>query len=227
MLNSKLNPKFKLSILRDLIESGSVCAIFVLFVVTFIVLPSKVPTSSMKNTIMVGDKVLVNKFIFGYEKIPFISQLLPQRQIRRGDLVVFTSVTNPGVQLVKRVIAIGGDIVQIKDKELFINSERQCEDYVVHSDPKIYSGSRDNFGPIEVGKDFYFVLGDNRDNSYDSRFWGFVPKGKIKGRAFLIIWSVDGKEGVALSFREKFDRWSDYLLHFFSATRWNRILSFI
>ncbi len=207
-------------------ESGSVFGVFALFLAVFLVIPSKVPTASMENTVLAGDKLLVNKFVFG-EPSPFISPILPQRKIRRGDLAVFTSPSNPGIDFVKRVVAVGGDLVFIKDKVLYINREKQDEPYASFEDEKILPGARDNFGPIEVTEGYCFVMGDNRDNSMDSRFIGFIPEKKVKGRAFVVVWSVEGPEGAPAGLREGFERWSQYLLHFFTATRWGRIFTFV
>ncbi|MDH3347587.1 MAG: signal peptidase I [Desulfobulbaceae bacterium] len=142
----------------------------------------KIPTSSMLPTIYIGDWILVNRFKY---------KITPPK---RGDIIVFEYPQDPEIDYIKRLIAIAGDIVEIKNKKLFINNIEQTEDYAIHLDPKninsIHS-PRDNYGPLTVPNNTVFVMGDNRDKSYDSRFWGFVNVGKIRGKAISFYWSWD------------------------------------
>ena len=145
---------------------------------TFIVQPYKIPAKSMQPTILKGDYVLVNKYIYYF------------KQPRRGDIVVFPYPKDPVKDYIKRLVALEGDTVEIRDKQLFINQRMLQESYVVYVEPSTVD-QRDNFGPTNVPPNSVFVLGDNRDRSADSRFWGFVDSGKVKGRADTIYWSWD------------------------------------
>ena len=156
-----------------------------------------VPSGSMKPTLLVGDHILVNKFIYGI-KIPFLrATLIPIKKPQQDDIVVFKYPENPKLDFIKRVVGVEGDVVEIRDKRLYINHEPYDRSYAVFKDNYIIPGGfnkRDNFGPITVAKDSLFVMGDNRDNSKDSRFWGFVELQAIKGKAFMIYWSWNGRE---------------------------------
>jgi len=141
----------------------------------------KIPAGSMEPTLLTGDRVLV-------DRRP--SALNP----KRGDIIIFEYPADAGKDFVKRVVAAGGDIVEIRDKELFVNGEPVKEMYVIHEDSKSLTAAqspRDNYGPVTVPQDCYFVVGDNRDQSFDSRFWGFVEKSKVKGTVKSIYWSWD------------------------------------
>lgn len=148
----------------------------------YLVQAYKIPAGSMLPTLMIGDHFFVDKRIYNSEAI------------EHGDLVVFPFPQNPKIDYIKRVIGLPGDEVQIINKELFLNKILQTSPSSVYTDTRILSGSdspRDNFGPVTVPEDSVFVLGDNRDNSYDSRFWGFVPLDTVKGKLINIYWSWD------------------------------------
>jgi signal peptidase I len=151
----------------------------------------------MKQTLQIGDHILVNKFIFGI-KIPFTqATLIPIHNPKRDDIVVFKFPEDPSKDFIKRVVGVADDVVEIKDKQVFINGKKANHPYGVHTDPRtIAAGTqpRDNFGPITVPANSLFVLGDNRDQSYDSRFWGFVDLEAVKGKAFIIYWSWNKEE---------------------------------
>jgi signal peptidase I len=141
----------------------------------------KIPAGSMKPTIVVGDQILVDRRPTAQDPKP-------------GDVIVFEYPVDPAKDFIKRVIAVGGDTVEIRDKELLINGEPKAEPYVIHSDTKTIPAKvspRDNFGPVTVPKGSFFVIGDNRDESYDSRFWGFVEQARVKGTAKIVYWSWD------------------------------------
>jgi signal peptidase I len=180
--------------LRENIEAIVVAVILALFIRTFVVQAFKIPSGSMKNTLLVGDHILVNKFIYGI-KLPFIDKtIIPIHNPKRGDIVVFQFPEDPSKDFIKRVIGIGGDVIEIRNKKLFVNGAPVKPRHGIYMDPKIYDASlqpRDNFGPITVPKGKLFVMGDNRDFSYDSRFWGFVDLSAVKGEAFIIYWSWD------------------------------------
>ena len=157
----------------------------------------------MKQTLLIGDHILVNKFIYGI-KIPYWDKtIISVKDPQRGDIIVFQYPMDPKKDFIKRVIGMGGDVVQCRDKKLYINNKLLNHDFAVHSDPHIISGAirqRDNFGPITVPANSLFVMGDNRDESYDSRYWGFVNLKAVSGKAFIIYWSWDkNKFGVRWS----------------------------
>lgn len=187
----------KRSRFRENVEAILIAVIIALFIRTFVVQAFKIPSGSMKPTLQVGDHILVNKFIYGV-KIPYLSTVvLPVKDPQRGDIVVFKFPVDPRKDFIKRVIALPGDVVEIRDKTIFINARRVNHDFGVFSDPRTIAGNlkpRDNLGPITVPKDALFVMGDNRDESFDSRFWGFVPIRDVSGKAFIIYWSWDSDD---------------------------------
>ena len=182
----------KKSGLRENIEAIVIAVVLALFIRTFVVQAFKIPSGSMKETLQIGDHILVNKFIYGV-KIPFIrATLIPIKKPQQDDIVVFKYPENPKLDFIKRVVGVEGDVVEIRDKRLYINHELYERNYAIFKDNYIIPGGfnkRDNFGPITVAKDSLFVMGDNRDNSKDSRFWGFVNLKAVKGKAFMIYWS--------------------------------------
>ncbi len=184
-------PKIK-SGLRENIEAIAVAIILALFIRTFVVQAFKIPSGSMMPTLLIGDHILVNKFIYGI-KVPFWDKVvIPIKDPQRDDIVVFKYPLDPSKDYIKRVIGVAGDVVESRNKKLYVNHQRVEMPYGVYLDPSIIPGGiqpRDTFGPITVPPDSLFVMGDNRDNSSDSRFWGFVPLNAVRGKAFLIYWS--------------------------------------
>lgn len=179
---------------REWVESIAIALILALFIRTFVVQAFKIPSGSMEPTLLVGDHLLVNKFLYG-TKIPFTDiKLFPIREPERGDVIVFIYPVDPSKDFIKRVIGLPDDKVEIINKKVYVNG-KNIEDLHAHfaEDLILPKGSepRDNFGPVTVPSDSLFVMGDNRDRSYDSRFWGFVKKSEIKGKAFIIYWSWD------------------------------------
>ncbi len=178
--------------LRENIEAIVIAVILALFIRTFIVQAFKIPSGSMQPTLAIGDHILVNKFIYGV-KLPYTgTTIIPVEKPQHGDIIVFKYPEDPDKDFIKRLIGAPGDTVEIKNKQVYVNNMPIPHDPGVHSDPHVLSGGlnpRDNFGPVTVPPDSYFVMGDNRDNSYDSRFWGFVNQKAIKGKAFIIYWS--------------------------------------
>jgi len=187
----------KRSRFRENAEAILIAVVIALFIRTFVVQAFKIPSGSMKPTLQVGDHILVNKFIYGI-KIPYLSSvILPVRDPQRGDIVVFKFPVDPRKDFIKRVIAVPGDVVEIRDKTIYINGRPVNHDFGVFSDPRTIAGNlkpRDNLGPITVPKNALFVMGDNRDESFDSRFWGFVPIRDVSGKAFIIYWSWDSDD---------------------------------
>jgi signal peptidase I len=175
-----------------------VAVVLALFVRTFLLQAFVVPSPSMEKTVLVGDHVVVNKFIFAPRAFPSLDRFLPCRPVRRGDVIVFKFPEDPRRDFVKRAVALPSDRLEIRDKTVFINGRRENEPRVLHSDPRIWPDERelpeglrrrDQIAQISVPAQAYFVLGDNRDNSYDSRFWGPVPAPNLKGRPLLVYWS--------------------------------------
>ncbi len=189
----------KKSTLRENIEAILIAIVLALFIRTFVVQAFKIPSGSMKETLLIGDHILVSKFIYGV-KLPFTDgyTLIPFKDPARKDIVVFKYPEDPKKDFIKRVVAIAGDTVEIKDKKVYVNGELQVDEpYAVHKDPYVVPAeftTRDNMSLKTVPEHSLFVMGDNRDNSHDSRFWGFVDLKAVKGKAFLIYWSWNSEE---------------------------------
>jgi len=182
--------------IREYVEAIAIAVVIALFIRTFIIQAFKIPSGSMKPTLLVGDHILVTKFIYGV-KIPFLrATLIPVKEPARGDIVVFIYPEDRSKDFVKRVIGIAGDTVEIRNKQIFLNGKPYHDEYGVYTDDTIIPGEvqpRDNFGPVQVPPGKIFVMGDNRDQSYDSRFWGFVDLKDVLGKALIIYWSWDGE----------------------------------
>lgn len=185
------------SAFREYAEAIIMALILALFIRTFIVQAFKIPSGSMIPTLEIGDHILVNKLTYGV-RMPFLERYLLQYATpQRGDVVVFIYPEDRSKDFIKRVIAVGGDTVEIRAKKVFING-KPIEDPHAHFagyDPQAGGvGSGDDYGPKAVPANHVFVMGDNRDRSYDSRFWGFVDLNDVRGKAFLIYWSWDGTD---------------------------------
>lgn len=177
------------NIFREMFELVAETAVFVFFVMTFIVQAFQIPTGSMEPTLLVGDFLLVNKFIHAHTVLPLENVILPRRDIKRGDIVVFKSPPDLSKDFVKRVIGLPGETLRIKDKQVYIDDRPLDEKkYKVHIYPN-YIMDGDNYGPVTVPPGHLFVMGDNRDNSADSRVWRFLPINNIKGRPWIIYFS--------------------------------------
>jgi signal peptidase I len=188
-----MEPKKK-SLVREYAESIIIAVLLALVIRTYLVQAFKIPSGSMEDTLAIGDHLLVNKFIYG-TKMPFSDKrILKIRDPQRGDVIVFEYPEDPSKDFIKRVIGTPGDVVEEKDKKLYVNGTLYVNPHEIHKEkdtiPKDMN-PRDNFGPVTVPPNSYFMMGDNRDRSYDSRFWGFVSMGKIKGLAFIKYWSWD------------------------------------
>ncbi|MDX1763971.1 MAG: signal peptidase I [bacterium] len=177
---------------RENFEAIVIAVILALFIRTFVVQAFKIPSGSMLETLQIGDHILVNKFIYGTH-IPFTDvSIFPLREPERGDIIVFKYPVDESRDFIKRVVGVPGDIIEIRDKMVYVNGEEQKDEaYVIHRDDTIIPGQRDNLGPVTIPEDSYFVMGDNRDGSYDSRFWGYVKQEEILGKALIIYWSWD------------------------------------
>jgi len=222
------------SVFREYFELIAETAIFVFFVMTFVVQAFQIPTGSMESTLLIGDFLLVNKMAyakpcFGWEKL-----ILPRKDIERKDIIVFKYPRELQKDFVKRVVALEGDKLEIKDKQVYINDVPIEEDYKVHVDDKVIKNSdyyqyddaiRDNFGPFVVPAGHVFAMGDNRDNSMDSRYWGPLPVSYIKGRPWLIYFSYDAEKDAYLktSLRERLEKFA----RFIPKARWRRLLKIV
>src|SRR5262245_12810113 len=194
---------FKKSTLREYFESIVIAVILALFIRTFVVQAFKIPTGSMENNLLIGDHLLVNKFALGPTATGLERALLPMKPIRRGDVIVFKYPEEPDRDFIKRVIGLPGETLEVRDKKVYINGKPLDEPYVHFLAPPSVSeynevtsfDVRERYGPVTVPADQYFMMGDNRDNSQDSRYWGFLSKELIKGRAVVIYWSYEsGRE---------------------------------
>jgi len=222
------------SIFREYFELIAETAVFVFFVMTFVVQAFQIPTGSMEPTLLVGDFLLVNKMAYVRPVLPLEGALLPRKSLNRGDIVVFKYPEELNRDFVKRVIGLPGETLEIRNKEVYIDGKPIEEKYKVHSDSQVYSGEgvysydsliRDNFGPVTVPVGHCFVMGDNRDNSHDSRYWSFLPLDNVKGRPWVIYFSYRAE-------RDAYQKTSigDRLRKFVSflpKARWGRLLKII
>lgn len=185
------------STVREYAEALAVAFLLALFIRTFLVQAFKIPSGSMLETLQIGDHILVNKLRYGV-RIPILGKRIVKfSDPRRGDVIVFVYPVDPSKDFIKRVIGEPGDTVEVKHKQVLINGEKIEDPYgqfVEGSGEGSRLTPRDNFGPVTVPSDQVFVMGDNRDRSYDSRFWGFVPLDDVRGKAFVIYWSWDGED---------------------------------
>jgi signal peptidase I len=244
------------STLRDYFESLVVTVILALFGTTFIVQAFKIPTPSMEDNLLVGDHLLVNKFVFGNVGSAW-RWILPSREIRRGDVIVFKYPEDLTKHYVKRAIGLPGDRIKIVNQKLSINGKIFEEPYIFHKMPEYrnvlvrdifplsrelvnrlsgYQQNRDIFDsylfyrPFLQGDEIvippgqYFAMGDNRDNSADSRYWGFVPRKNIVGRALIIYWSyeTDPNEHMRNTAADRLYQYADMIINFLRKTRWSR-----
>lgn len=182
---------------REYVEAIILAVVIAFFVRTFIIQAYKIPSGSMKPTLLIGDHLLVTKFNYGV-KLPLLrSMLIPLGQPKRGDIVVFIYPEDRSKDFIKRMVGLPGDTIEVREKKVFINNLPWNDPYGRHVDSLMIPGAvqpRDNFGPVTVPAGSYFVMGDNRDESYDSRFWGFVKQEDILGKALIIYWSWNSEE---------------------------------
>ena len=249
---------YQKSSFRDTFESLVVTVVLAIFGTTFVVQAFKIPTGSMENTLLIGDHLLVNKFTFAYPH-GALARLLPYRPIHRGDVVVFKypgspeDAQEPGEHFVKRVIGLPGDSVRVFHRQVFVNGTAVAEPFVRHSHadelrpgddfpPNTWdemegatSAWRAEFqnyvkdGQLVVPQNQYFVMGDNREESWDSRFWGFVPRAVISGRPLVIYWSYETPPGQyqQTSLSDRLGQFGSMFIHFFSRTRWSRTFKLV
>lgn len=217
--------EFRKSTVREYFESLVVTAIIALFATTFVVQAFKIPTSSMESNLLVGDHLLVNKFVYGLHS-GFLSRLIAYKEPQRGDVIVFKYPNDPETAYVKRVIGMPGDKIEMIGRTIHVNGEALKEDYTQYIEPdSIYS----HYGPFQVPPGQYFAMGDNRDNSQDSRYWGPVPREYLLGKALVIYWSYETPKGEYLqtSLSDRIGQLTDVVLNFFTKTRWRRTFKVI
>jgi signal peptidase I len=233
---------------------ASLAAVLVtgLFIITFIVQAFEIPSSSMENTLLIGDHVFVNREQFA-PATHWLGPVLPYRQIQRGNIIVFLSPAEPGLYVVKRIIGIPGDRIHLRDGVVYRNGQKLDEPYVIHQSDAGTNPYRDNFPAVSpadspatpewqmllkqyiqgddlvVPPDSYFGMGDNRDVSYDSRFWGFIPKGNVIGRPMFIYWSFETPAGQyqKTEIGDRISFLAQVVIHFFDETRWRRTLKVV
>jgi len=222
------------SLLREYFELIAETAVFVFFVMTFVVQAFQIPTGSMEPTLLVGDFLLVNKLVYACAPTPLEAAILPRRRLARQDIVVFKYPNELSKDFVKRVIGLPGEKLEIKNKQIFINDRPLEEKYKVHNDSQIIAKTgaysyddtiRDNYGPVTVPEGHIFVMGDNRDNSADSRYWGFLPLSYVKGRPWMIYFSYKAERDAYLktTFKDRLKK----LVNFLPKARWGRMLKVI
>jgi len=184
--NKKGARKRKKSVLREYLEAAAIAILLALFIRAFVVQAFKIPSGSMEPTLLIGDHILVNKFIYGI-KVPLINKtIIPISAPERGDIIVFIYPLDRKKDFIKRVIGLPGDKIRVTNDQIYINGKRYEDPYGVYRDN---TRKTKNLGPFVVPEGSLFVMGDNRDHSYDSRYWGFVPMESVKGKAMIIYWS--------------------------------------
>jgi len=181
-----------------------------------------VPTESMTPTILVGDHFFLDKLAFPANYPEAIQKYLPSRTIHRGEIMAFWSPENPDLRLVKRVIGLPGETVEVRHRDVYINGRKLPEPYAVHTDPVEFA-RRDNYGPVTLGPDQFFMMGDNRDNSNDSRFWGPAPRQNFIGRPLFVYWSYNEEPQThQFTAAEWVEHTASVAAHFLTRTRWTR-----
>ena len=230
--------EFKKSTLREYFESIVIAVILALFIRTFIVQAFKIPTGSMEENLLIGDHLLVNKFALGPTASGLERALLPIGAIRRLDIVVFKYPEEPDRDFIKRVIGLPGETLEVREKKVYVNGKALDEPYAHFLQPAATPSEfrevtsidvRERYGPVTVPANQYFMMGDNRDNSQDSRYWGFLPREYIKGKALILYWSYDaGREeyqenGVGATLKGL----GSVFVHFFTRTRWDRMFHLV
>jgi signal peptidase I len=206
----------KKSVLREYFQSLVIAVLLALFVRTWVFQAFKIPTGSMEQNLLIGDHLIVNKMVFAPSATGVERAILPGRPIARGDVIVFKFPEDPERDFIKRVVGLPGDRLEMRRKQVFVNGERLDEPYVQHLVPPAPDGpprtgdKLEEYGPVTVPADQYFMMGDNRDNSEDSRYWGFLPESNVKGQALFIYFSFNDQEPVT---------------NLLTGIRWNRLLN--
>ncbi len=232
---------------RGAIAEWTVTILLLLFGTTTLVQAFVIPTGSMEDTLLIGDHLLVDKLAYAPPG-PLSKHLLPYSEVKRGDIIVFRYPVDINQTFVKRVIGVPGDRIRVENKQVYLNGKKLVEPYKYHKTEYIDS-YRDNFpgepnvplfpqgqamlehhvvnGEVVVPPGNYFAMGDNRDSSLDSRYWGFVPRKNIIGKPLIIYWSDDAPPARLASPTIGFDHMLDLAQNFFTKTRWKRTLKLI
>ncbi len=215
------------STLREYTESILIAAILALFIRTFVFQAFKIPTGSMEDNLLVGDHILVNKFIYGPTATPFEDWLLPVRALERQDVIVFRAPQEPDKDFIKRTMGLPGESVYVEGGEVIIDGEPIDDPHANHK--ASYGNFHDTRETVEIPENEYFAMGDNRENSRDSRYWGTVPVSHIKGKAMLVYWSYEAgeEEYTSSSVSDSLSQFGNVILHFFTRTRWGRTFQVI
>lgn len=222
------------STLREYFESIVIAVILALFIRTFVVQAFKIPTGSMEENLLVGDHLLVNKFVFGPTETRIERGLLPIDPVRRGDVVVFKYPEEPERDFIKRVIGLPGETIAVRDRRVYVNGRPLDEPYAHYLQPRSAASNqqeftstsvRDRYGPVTVPAGHYFVMGDNRDNSQDSRYWGFLPGAYVKGKALMVYWSyeADRSDYQEQGLLARVKGLLSVVMHSFTRARWERL----
>lgn len=211
------------SVLREYTETILVCVIFLIFTRAFVFQQSKIPSGSMEDTLLIGDYIMVNRFIYAPSSFEWEDGVLPIRNVRRGDVIVFKHPPQPEVDYIKRVVGLPGDVVELRAGYLHVNGLRVEEPYVNDE-----YRQNEYYGPKKVPWNHYFVMGDHRNRSSDSRNWGFVPRDLVKGRALLIWWSYEEDPDAATRHGvDNLKAMLSKLVHFVWRSRWSRCFTII
>jgi signal peptidase I len=219
----------KKSVAREYLESIVVAVILAMFARTFVVQAFKIPSGSMEKNLLIGDHILVNKWAYAPSLWGFERTLLPIKKLDHGDVVVFKYPEDPLRDFIKRAIGLPGDRIEVRGREVLRNGSPIEEPYKFHLGGLFGALNSRSFGPERLPAGSVFVLGDNRDNSKDSRWWGYVPIDYFKGQAWLIYWSYESKreDYEASGPLDEARRLLSVGLHFFTRTRWSRTFHMI
>jgi len=216
LLASNFQLDMKKSVVREYFESLVIAVILALFVRTWVFQAFKIPTGSMEKNLLIGDHLIVNKMVFAPTVSSVERAILPHSTIRRGDIIVFKYPEDPDRDFIKRVIGLPGETLELRRKKVYINGKPIDEPYVQFlsppsNDPTPHRDDvREEYGPVTVPAKTYFMMGDNRDNSQDSRYWGFLDQSYIKGQALFIYFSIDENASMG---------------SLFSGIHWSRLLN--
>jgi len=245
-----VKPEKKSETAMEFIASMALVLVVGLFIITFTLQAFEIPSRSMENTLLIGDHVFVDRVTLA-PNTHWVGPVIRYRNVQRGDIVVFLSPAEPGLYVVKRIIGIPGDRIRLRDGVVFRNGQQLDEPYVIHNGS--YNPYRDNFpdvtppegmitpewrlsmssyikdGELVVPPERYFAMGDNRDVSYDSRYWGFIPRENVVGRPMFIYWSFETPAGQYLktSFQDCLAFIGKVIFHFFDETRWGRMFHLV
>lgn len=224
------------STLREYFETIVVSVIIVLFTKTFVFQHFKIPTGSMERTLLIGDHLMVNRYVYRKDSLPVLGKLLPTRDVRRGDVVVFKWPDDPRKDFIKRVIGIPGDRLELRNDVIYVNGHPQQEPYkwldpARARDGRFFDSRMVTAGPYVVPDERYFLMGDNRYNSQDSRFWNvtFARRDEIKGRALFVWWSYEGPQDIepTVPYQVRVKDFLKMILDFPFKTRWSRSFTMV